>query len=115
MMRLGTISSVALGGTRDFQRDAMGMARSVEEAFDSFVVMLWQMAQVQDSASGWARICEHLYTLRLFLDRLGLPHLAEMSSDLMSLANCRADMGTGRSGPVRPTLHKPSANRPRAF
>jgi hypothetical protein len=66
--------------------------RQAEEAFESFMVMLWQMAMAQDSISGWVRTCEHLYTIRLFLDRMRLSHLAELASDLMALAGCRAEM-----------------------
>jgi len=73
--------------------DQAADVRPAEEAFESFVVMLWQMALAQDSVSGWARTCEHLYTIRLFLDRMRLSYLAELASDLMAVAGCHAEMG----------------------
>jgi hypothetical protein len=74
--------------------DEPGSSRSPEDAFESFAVMLWQMAQSQDSISAWARTCEHLYSVRLFLDRMRLAHLADAASDLMALAGCRVELVT---------------------
>lgn len=69
------------------------VAEAAEDAFESFVVMLWQMALARDGGvSGWVRTCEHLYTVRLFLDRMRLSNLADQASDLMALAVCHAEL-----------------------
>lgn len=93
MIQLRSMEGAAAGRITRLRMEEMSSIRPAEEAFESFVVMLWQMALAQDSVSGWARTCEHLYTIRLFLDRMRLSHLAELASDLMALAGCRAEMG----------------------
>lgn len=91
MMHLRSLPGAGRGHITRVQMDAPA-GRSPEEAFDAFAVMLWQMAQAQDSISAWARTCEHLYSVRLFLDRMRLPHLADAASDLMALAGCRVEL-----------------------
>jgi hypothetical protein len=93
MMNVQQIQGAATGRIMGLRGEGASAGRRAEEAFESFVVMLWQMALAQDSVSGWMRTCEHLYSIRLFLDRMRLSHLAELASDLMALAGCRAEMG----------------------
>jgi hypothetical protein len=95
MMGTQSTQGTAIGRIARLRLDGTVNVRPAEEAFESFVVMLWQMALAQDSVAGWARTCEHLYTIRLFLDRMRLSHLAELASDLMALAGCHAEMGSG--------------------
>lgn len=108
---MGRITRLRLEGAAE----AAPPAEMVENAFESFVVMLWQMALAQDSVSGWARTCEHLYTIRLFLDRMRLSHLAEMASDLMALAGCRAELGVAAAAQVSAKGVAPGGQRTRAF
>lgn len=96
MIQLRSMQGAATGRITRLRMEETASARPAEEAFESFVVMLWQMALAQDSVSGWARTCEHLYTIRLFLDRMRLSHLAELASDLMAVAGCHAEMGGAR-------------------
>lgn len=90
-MSLRSLQSTA-SGQRTHAQEAAGALpfAVVEAAFESFVVMLWQRALAQDSAGGWARACEQLNTLRLFLDRTGLDELAATAADLVDLAACHA-------------------------
>ncbi len=116
MMHMRSIHGAAAGRiTRLRLGEAEGAASSataVQGAFESFVVMLWQMALAQNSVSGWARTCEHLYTMRLFLDRMRLAELAEMASDLMAVAGCHAELDAMR-GSAKPVPEE--AERTRSF
>lgn len=94
MIQTRLMQEAATGRITRLRMDDTVTVRTAEEAFESFVVTLWQMALAQDSVSGWARTCEHLYTIRLFLDRMRLSHLAELASELMALAGYHAEMGT---------------------
>lgn len=119
MMHLRSIEKVAAGRI-ERQRpedvaDKRTAAEVAEQAFDSFAVMLWQMALAQDSVSSWARACEHLYTVRLFLDRMRLSHLAEYASDLMAVAGCRAEMGDQNITPLVGKHAMQGAVRTRVF
>lgn len=93
MIQLRAMQGAAAGRITRVQMEETTHVRQAEEAFESFIVMLWQMAMAQDNVSGWMRTCEHLYTIRLFLDRMRLSHLVELASDLMALAGCHAEMG----------------------
>lgn len=94
----GRITRLRLEGAADVHP----VAELAENAFESFVVMLWQMALAQDSVSGWGRTCEHLYSVRLFLDRMRLTHLAESASDLMALAGCHAELRATPDAQAKP-------------
>jgi hypothetical protein len=119
MMRIRSLHGAAAGRITRLRLGEVEAAApsttAVRDAFESFVVMLWQMALAQDSIGGWARTCEHLYTMRLFLDRMRLGELAEMASDLMALAGCHAEldaMGDPRGSAKRAAQE---AARTRAF
>lgn len=94
MMPLHTTQGAGATRIKTITLAGAGEARVAERAFESFVVMLWQMALTEDNVSSWMRACEHLYALRLFLDRMRLPHLAEGASDLMAVAGCHAETAT---------------------
>jgi hypothetical protein len=119
MMHVRSIETAAAGRIMRLRLDGAADKRSAaevaEQAFESFAVMLWQMALAQDSISGWARACEHLYTVRLFLDRMRLNHLAEMASDLMAIAGCHAEAGARPSAPMVGKSAVQEAARTRAF
>ena len=111
-MQLHTMQGAAAGRITTLSLAGSGEARLAERAFESFAVMLWQMAMAQDSVSGWMRACEYLYAIRLFLDRMRLPHLAEWASDLMAVAGCHAETVIAPSTTMT-AMPKPKTERAR--
>lgn len=91
MMQAQAMQELATSPIKKLPLPGSGDARLAERAFESFAVMLWQMAQMQDNVGSWMRACEHLYALRLFFDRMRLPHLADWASDLIAVAGYHAE------------------------